>query len=120
MVKVITFAFSIFARLDPLPEVEVIQESVFDSIKPVRHEEPTDLATSTRIGFRLSDGSRLMHRFPKSAPVRALFEYIKSEVEDARTQQFEASRVLYSFCPQLLFDVQLFANYTRMVFTAVK
>lgn len=89
--KVLIIVFSLFVRLDPLPEVEVVEESVFDSIKPVRHEEPTDLATSTRIGFRLSDGSRLMHRFPKSAPVRALFEYIKSEVEDARTQQFEAS-----------------------------
>ncbi|KAF9146897.1 hypothetical protein BGX30_005107 [Mortierella sp. GBA39] len=86
---------------DPLPEVEVVEESVFDSIKPVRHEEPTDLATSTRIGFRLSDGSRLMHRFPKSAPVRALFEYIKSEVEDARTQQFE----LVFIGKQLLDDI---------------
>ncbi|KAG0274221.1 hypothetical protein BGZ95_009993 [Linnemannia exigua] len=74
---------------EPIAEIEVVEESVFDSIKPVRHEEPTDLATSTRIGFRLSDGSRLMHRFPKSAPVRALFEYIKSEVEDARSQPFE-------------------------------
>ncbi|KAF9104470.1 hypothetical protein BGX29_001840 [Mortierella sp. GBA35] len=72
---------------DPLPEV--VEESVFESIKPVRHEEPTDMATSTRIGFRLSDGSRLMHRFSKSAPIRVLFEYIKSEVEDARTQPFE-------------------------------
>lgn len=91
-------------RLDPLPVVA--EESVFDSIKPVRHEEPTDLTTSTRIGFRLSDGSRLMHRFPKSAPVRVLFEYIKSEVEDARTHQFEASQA--EFCAlldyEMLFD----------------
>ncbi|KAF9434663.1 hypothetical protein BGZ76_007635 [Entomortierella beljakovae] len=72
---------------EELPEAEEI--SVFDSIQPIRHEEPTDPATSTRIGFRLSDGSRLMHRFSKNAPVRALFEFIKAEVEDARTQQFE-------------------------------
>ncbi|KAF9122669.1 hypothetical protein BGW39_009577 [Mortierella sp. 14UC] len=62
---------------EPIAQVEVVEESVFDSIKPVNHEESTDPATSTRIGFRLSDGSRLMHRFPKSAPVRALFEFIK-------------------------------------------
>ncbi|KAF9946656.1 hypothetical protein BGZ72_000141 [Mortierella alpina] len=75
--------------------------SVFDSIQPVHHEEPTDPATSTRIGFRLSDGSRLMHRFSKTAPVRVLFEYIKSEVEDARTQPFE----LVFIGKQLLEDV---------------
>ncbi|KAK3847441.1 MAG: hypothetical protein J3R72DRAFT_431388 [Linnemannia gamsii] len=86
---------------EPIAEIEVVEESVFDSIKPVRHEEPTDLATSTRIGFRLSDGSRLMHRFPKSAPVRVLFEYIKSEVEDARSQPFE----LVFIGKQLLDDV---------------
>ncbi|KAG0210310.1 hypothetical protein BGX28_009466 [Mortierella sp. GBA30] len=75
--------------------------SVFDSIQPVRHEEPTDPATSTRIGFRLSDGSRLMHRFSKTAPVRVLFEYIKSEVEEARTQPFD----LVFIGKQLLVDV---------------
>ncbi|KAF9191616.1 hypothetical protein BGZ51_006987 [Haplosporangium sp. Z 767] len=77
------------------------QVSVFDSIQPVNHEEPTDPATSTRIGFRLSDGSRLMHRFSKTAPVRALFEYIKHEVEDARTQPFE----LVFIGKQLLDDI---------------
>jgi len=71
-------------------ESEPVEEvSVLESIQPIRHEEPTDAATSTRIGFRLSDGSRLMHRFSKTAPVRALFEFVKSEVEDARTQPFE-------------------------------
>ncbi|KAG0255260.1 hypothetical protein BG011_005223 [Mortierella polycephala] len=82
----------------PAPQEEV---SVFDSIQPVNHEEPTDPATSTRIGFRLSDGSRLMHRFSKTAPVRALFEYIKHEVEDARTQPFE----LVFIGKQLLDDI---------------
>ena len=71
-------------------ETEPVEEvSLLDSIQPIRHEEPTDASTSTRIGFRLSDGSRLMHRFSKTAPVRALFEFVKSEVEDARTQPFE-------------------------------
>lgn len=65
------------------------QGSVFDRIQPVRHEEPTDPATSTRLGFRLSDGSRLTHRFSKDAPVRVLFEFIKAEVEDARSQPFD-------------------------------
>lgn len=62
---------------------------MFDSIQPVRHEEPTDPSEATRIGFRLSDGSRLMHRFSRYAPVRALFEFIKAEVEDAQSQPFE-------------------------------
>ncbi|KAG0237697.1 hypothetical protein B0O80DRAFT_176637 [Mortierella sp. GBAus27b] len=78
------------AAVDEEPPAEPVEEmSVFDSIQPVRHEEPTDPATSTRLGFRLSDGSRLMHRFSKNAPVRALFEFVKAEVEDARSQPFE-------------------------------
>ncbi|KAG0008796.1 hypothetical protein BGZ80_003047 [Entomortierella chlamydospora] len=67
------------SKPEEAPPVEE-EVSVFDSIKPIRHEEPTDQATSTRIGFRLSDGSRLMHRFSKNAPVRALFEFIKAEL----------------------------------------
>lgn len=73
--------------LEPTPALEEV--SVFDSIQPVRHEEPTDASNATRIAFRLNDGSRLVHKFSKDAKVRALFEYIKSEVEDARTQPFE-------------------------------
>ncbi|KAF9582423.1 hypothetical protein BGW38_000227 [Lunasporangiospora selenospora] len=61
----------------------------FERIQPVDHPEPSDPASSTRIGFRLSDGSRLMHRFSKAAPVLVLFEFIKAKVEDARTQPFE-------------------------------
>ncbi|KAF9428728.1 hypothetical protein BGZ94_001328 [Podila epigama] len=68
----------------PAPEV-----SLFGSIPPVRHEEPTDRSKATRIGFRLSDGSRKMHTFLKDAKVRVLFEFVKAEVEEARTQPFE-------------------------------
>ncbi|KAF8980352.1 hypothetical protein BGZ46_004316 [Entomortierella lignicola] len=88
-------------KSEEAPHATVEEVSVFDSIKPIRHEEPTDPATSTRIGFRLSDGSRLMHRFSKNAPVRELFEFIKAEVEDARTQPFE----LVFIGKQLLDDV---------------
>ncbi|KAF8924808.1 hypothetical protein BGZ58_001406 [Dissophora ornata] len=63
--------------------------SVFDSIQPVLHEEPRDSANSTKIQFRLSDGSRLVHGFSKDAPVRALFEFVKAKVEDAQSQPFE-------------------------------
>ena len=70
------------------------------------------MATSTRIGFRLSDGSRLMHRFPKSAPVRVLFEYIKSEVEDARTQPFEASFIYYYVLCCCMLDCRWTANHS--------
>ncbi|KAG0338578.1 hypothetical protein BG000_003728 [Podila horticola] len=84
---------------EPTPAPEEV--SVFDSIQPVRHEEPTDASNATRIAFRLNDGSRLVHKFSKDAKVRALFEYIKSEVEDARTQPFE----LVFIGKQLLDDV---------------
>ncbi|KAG0358193.1 hypothetical protein BG005_002611 [Podila minutissima] len=84
---------------EPTPALEEV--SVFDSIQPVRHEEPTDASNATRIAFRLNDGSRLVHKFSKDAKVRALFEYIKSEVEDARTQPFE----LVFIGKQLLDDV---------------
>ncbi|KAG0030948.1 hypothetical protein BGZ81_002029 [Podila clonocystis] len=84
---------------EPTPAPEEV--SVFDSIQPVRHEEPTDASNATRIAFRLNDGSRLVHKFSKDAKVRALFEYIKSEVEDARTQSFD----LVFIGKQLLDDV---------------
>ncbi|KAF9205293.1 hypothetical protein BGZ59_000554 [Podila verticillata] len=84
---------------EPTPAPEEV--SVFDSIQPVRHEEPSDTVNATRIAFRLNDGSRLVHKFSKDAKVRALFEYIKSEVEDARTQPFE----LVFIGKQLLDDV---------------
>ncbi|KAG0079935.1 hypothetical protein BGZ93_011407 [Podila epicladia] len=84
---------------EPTPALEEV--SVFDSIQSVRHEEPTDASNATRIAFRLNDGSRLVHKFSKDAKVRALFEYIKSEVEDARTQPFE----LVFIGKQLLDDV---------------
>ncbi|KAG0235760.1 hypothetical protein BGW42_004810 [Actinomortierella wolfii] len=70
-------------------KAEDVPESVFDTIQPILHDEPSDPATSTRIAFRLNDGGRIMHRFAKDAKVRVLFEYIKARVDEARDQPFE-------------------------------
>ncbi|KAG0312612.1 hypothetical protein BGZ99_009371 [Dissophora globulifera] len=75
---------------EPQEEAPVVEQvSVFDSIQPVLHEEPKSTANSTKIQFRLSDGSRLVHGFSKDAPVRALFEFVKAKVEEAQSQPFE-------------------------------
>ncbi|ORZ14100.1 hypothetical protein BCR42DRAFT_418046 [Absidia repens] len=63
--------------------------SVLDSILPVKRQETTDIANSTRIQFRMADGSRVIRRFLKSDPVRYLFEFIKSHVPETQDQAFE-------------------------------
>ncbi|KAL1922255.1 uncharacterized protein VTP21DRAFT_9794 [Calcarisporiella thermophila] len=70
-------------------EAEDMEDNVFDAIKPVKRDEPTDPATSTRIQFRLPDGSRIIRRFSKQDPVRAIFEFIKAEVPQADVTPFE-------------------------------
>jgi hypothetical protein len=65
--------------------------SLFDSIKPVKREETKDMTNSTRVQLRMPDGKRLVRRLLKSDPVRYLFEYIKAEVPEAESQQFEVS-----------------------------
>ncbi|KAG0057612.1 hypothetical protein BGZ83_006985 [Gryganskiella cystojenkinii] len=70
-------------------EAEAEEVSVFDSIQPILHQEPTDMASSARVGFKFGDGSRVTHRFSKTAPVRALFEFVKAKLEDAGTQPFQ-------------------------------
>ncbi|KAI9311591.1 hypothetical protein BX666DRAFT_1996662 [Dichotomocladium elegans] len=67
------------------------KDSAFDKIHAIKRDEPTDLANSTRIQFRLPDGKRVIRRFMKTDPVRYLFEYVKAEVAnaDAEDRPFE-------------------------------
>ncbi|ORZ19393.1 hypothetical protein BCR42DRAFT_409693 [Absidia repens] len=73
----------------PATEDESNPTSVLDSILPVERPETTDMAHSTRIQFRLADGSRVIRRFLKSDPVRYLFEFIKWKVPETKGQTFE-------------------------------
>ncbi|CAO3591861.1 unnamed protein product [Absidia cylindrospora] len=63
--------------------------SALDGIVPIERPETTDMANSTRIQFRLADGSRVIRRFLKSDPVRYLFEFIKWKVPETKGQAFE-------------------------------
>ncbi|EIE80697.1 hypothetical protein RO3G_05402 [Rhizopus delemar RA 99-880] len=66
--------------------VESKTESVFDSIMPIKRDEPPNGNDTTRIQIRMGDGSRVVRRFNKSDPVRYLFEFVKLQVEN---QPFE-------------------------------
>jgi hypothetical protein len=66
--------------------VESKMESVFDSIIPIKRDEPPNGNDTTRIQIRMGDGSRVVRRFNKSDPVRYLFEFVKLQVEN---QPFE-------------------------------
>ncbi|CAO3647741.1 unnamed protein product [Cunninghamella blakesleeana] len=74
---------------DHIHEDESSPTSLLDSILPVKRTETTDIANSTRIQFRMADGSRMIRRFLKTDPVRYLFEFIKSQVPETQNQPFE-------------------------------
>ncbi|KAI8643123.1 hypothetical protein BD408DRAFT_385980 [Parasitella parasitica] len=82
-------------RSSPIKQNEQQQEeelragSAFDGIKPVKRDETTNIANSTRIQLKMRDGSRTIRRFLKTDPVRSIFEFVKSDVSDAANQQFE-------------------------------
>jgi hypothetical protein len=71
--------------------VEKEEESVFDSIKPIKREEAGGEDT-TRIQIRMGNGNRIVRRFKKSDPVRYLFEFIKAEIPEAENQHFEVNK----------------------------
>ncbi|KAL0076260.1 hypothetical protein J3Q64DRAFT_1647859 [Phycomyces blakesleeanus] len=70
-------------------EEPAVTGSLLDSIKANKRPEPTNLADSTRIQFRLVDGKRVIRRFMKTDPVRYLFEFVKAEVPQTEQQGFE-------------------------------
>ncbi|ORX58758.1 hypothetical protein DM01DRAFT_1333377 [Hesseltinella vesiculosa] len=63
--------------------------NILDTILPVNRPETTDMANSTRIQFRLADGSRVIRRFLKTDPVRYLFEFIRNRVPETQGKPFE-------------------------------
>ncbi|KAI8146242.1 hypothetical protein BJV82DRAFT_409991 [Fennellomyces sp. T-0311] len=87
------------AEEEPTPQAEEEEEeeeeeqptekSVLDSIQPIKRDEPTDMANSTRIQLRLPDGKRIIRRFLKTDPVRHLFEFVKAEVPETQSKPFE-------------------------------
>ncbi|KAK9703008.1 UBX domain protein Ubx2 [Basidiobolus ranarum] len=76
--------------IDSEPESDDnVSTSVIDSIKPVERSEPANGSDTTRIQFRLPDGSRIIRRFMKTDPVRHLFEFIKASVPDLASEPIE-------------------------------
>ncbi|KAI8997236.1 hypothetical protein BDB01DRAFT_770364 [Pilobolus umbonatus] len=72
------------------PPKEIVEESLFDSIKAVNREEPKDQDKEcTRIQLRMGDGSRIIRRFLKTDPVRYIFEFVKADVLKGKNQPFE-------------------------------
>ncbi|ORY00273.1 hypothetical protein K493DRAFT_328958 [Basidiobolus meristosporus CBS 931.73] len=75
---------------DSEPESEDnVSTSVIDGIKPVDRPEPPAGGDSTRIQFRLPDGSRVIRRFLKNDPVRHLFEFVKATVPELASEPIE-------------------------------
>ncbi|GAB5590065.1 UBX domain protein Ubx2 [Umbelopsis nana] len=77
------------AEVDEEIAEEERQISILDSIEANKRDEPTDLKASTRIQLRLADGSRIVRRFNKTDPVRYIFEFVKAEIDEARTRPFD-------------------------------
>ncbi|ORY93425.1 hypothetical protein BCR43DRAFT_377107 [Syncephalastrum racemosum] len=70
-------------------EEEEPQNDVLSTLQPVKRDEPTDLANSTRVQLRMADGTRIIRRFLKTDPVRYLFEFVKAEVPETQDRPFE-------------------------------
>lgn len=65
------------------------QDDTLSTLQPVKRDEPTDLANSTRVQLRMADGTRIIRRFLKTDPVRYLFEFVKAEVPETQDRSFE-------------------------------
>ena len=70
-------------------EEELTEEDIFASILPSDEPEPVaDPTTTTRIQFRLADGTRKIRRFRTTDTVRHMFAVVKSIVESAKYSFF--------------------------------
>ncbi|KAG0174540.1 hypothetical protein DFQ30_003958 [Apophysomyces sp. BC1015] len=101
-------------------EDETTERSPLDLIQPIRRDEPTELANSTRIQLRMADGKRIIRRFMKSDPVRYLFEFVKSEVPETQNQPFELvfnRKQLIDFLDQPIQEAGLENAAVNFVFT---
>ncbi|KAJ1549360.1 hypothetical protein HK096_000058, partial [Nowakowskiella sp. JEL0078] len=81
-----------FALQESLFTEEVIDVDAvmdpFESIKAVVSKEPTS-QDAIRIQFRWPDGSRVVHKFLKTDPVRVLFEFAKASAPNPEGHRFE-------------------------------
>lgn len=80
-------------------EVEEAEEKhldAFDTIKPIKHDEPANKpGITTRIQIRTGDGKRIVKRFnAMEDSVRTLYEVVKSEIEGYDTCRFTLSNHL--------------------------
>lgn len=73
---------------DSEPEEDLSEEDKFALITPDERPEPPNSPLSTRIQFRLADGTRVVKRFLKSDPVRTVFARAKSINETLRYSYF--------------------------------
>jgi hypothetical protein len=70
-------------------EMQLTHEDIFASILPINGEEPaTDPKTTTRIQFRLGDGSRVIRRFNLLDTVRSLFAFAKGAIPAVQGHYF--------------------------------
>lgn len=65
------------------PMEDEADDDIFNSIKPIKHDEPPNKpGITTRIQIRTGDGRRIVKRFNcDEDTVRTIFEVVKSEVE---------------------------------------
>ncbi|ANB11941.1 Ubx5p [Sugiyamaella lignohabitans] len=67
---------------EPEDDHDLTEEDIFASILPREIQEPeADPKTTTRIQFRLADGSRIIRRFRLDDSVRTIFAFLKQNVE---------------------------------------
>lgn len=67
----------------------LIFSTVCKNIKAIENVEPPPSSNTTRIQFRLPDGTRKVRNFNKSDLVRVIFEYVKTIVPEALEKPFE-------------------------------
>lgn len=71
-----------------VPDEYLTDAEVFATILPVQHKEPGAGEGVTRIQIRSPDGSRVVRRFLNLAPVREVYEVVKSEFPSVQGKMF--------------------------------
>ncbi|KAG0668338.1 hypothetical protein C6P45_004797 [Maudiozyma exigua] len=76
-----------------LERAQLDTQDVFDTIEPVKHEEPANKpGITTRVQIRTGDGKRFIRRFNAiDDTVKTIYEVIKTEMDDFGTRKFTLS-----------------------------
>ncbi|QLG72001.1 hypothetical protein HG535_0C03540 [Zygotorulaspora mrakii] len=75
---------------EQVPKQEQMDE--FDSIKPIKHVEPSNKpGITTRIQIRTGDGKRIVKRFNTDDNVRKIYEMVKAELDGFDSCRFSLS-----------------------------